>query len=581
MTERNKQLSEIFHLLGSMYQFSGEKLPFRAMAYQKASQVISALPEDISQYLERDELTDLPGIGESMAQDIEEFLHSGTVKRFEKLKRKVPYRLMHLMDINGFGPESLRKIHKELKLTTEEQVIQALEDGRIGQLRGFGQKKVDNMLRGLKLYKASEERMLLWQALETGEEIVEWLRLLPGVRNIELAGSLRRRKETIGDIDILIAADPKSRKKIVDEFTSAKYASKVLAKGTTRASILRKTTGKQIDLRLVNENEWGAALLYFTGSKEHNIHLRSIARNKGYKISEYGIFSIRKNKRVAGKTEEEIYQTLGMQWMPPEMREDRGEIDLARDHKIPRLLEPEDIRGDMQMHSTWSDGMYTLEEIVEFVRRHFTYDYIALTDHSKSSRIAGGMDEKGFLKQIEAIRQVNEKIGTDFLKSGAEVDILPDGSLDLSEEVLGQLDWVTASIHSGFKHDNTDRLVRTCQNPYVHCIGHPTGRLMGRRDPYPLDFASLIEAAKETHTALEINAQPERMDLNDELASRAKQAGVKLVISTDSHRLTDFHFMRLGVFVARRAWCTADDIVNTHSWSQVKRMISGKALVNM
>lgn len=423
--------------------------------------------------------------------------------------------------------------------------------------------------------------MLLWQALETGEEIVEWLRLLPGVRNIELAGSLRRRKETIGDIDILIAADPKSRKKIVDEFTSAKYASKVLAKGTTRASILRKTTGKQIDLRLVNENEWGAALLYFTGSKEHNIHLRSIARNKGYKISEYGIFSIRKNKRVAGKTEEEIYQTLGMQWMPPEMREDRGEIDLGRDHKIPRLLEPEDIRGDLQMHSTWSDGMYTLEEIVEFVRRHFTYDYIALTDHSKSSRIAGGMDEKGFLKQIGAIRQVNEKIGTDFLKSGAEVDILPDGSLDLSEEVLGQLDWVTASIHSGFKHDNTDRLVRTCQNPYVHCIGHPTGRLMGRRDPYPLDFASLIEAAKETHTALEINAQPERMDLNDELASRAKQAGVKLVISTDSHRLTDFHFMRLGVFVARRAWCTADDIVNTHSWSQVKRMISGKALVNM
>lgn len=396
----------------------------------------------------------------------------------------------------------------------------------------------------------------------------------------ELAGSLRRKKETIGDIDILVACERKKRSVVLDHFTSSKVASKILAKGQTKASIILKANGRQADLRIVEEEEWGAAMQYFTGSKEHNIHLRGLARDKGFKISEYGIFTIARGKRVAGNTEESMYKTLGMMTMPPEMREDKGEIDLAMKHRIPALITLDDIRGDLQMHSNFSDGLQTLEEIAAFVQRNFRYDYIAITDHSKSSRVAGGMDEKGFLKQMKAIRNVNEKLGKDFIKAGAEVDILPDGTLDLSDELLSQLDWVTASVHSGFTHDNTQRLIRACENPYVHCIGHPTGRLIGKREPYSINFSELFLVAKETGTALEINAQPDRMDLNDELAFEARRNNIKLVISTDSHKPTDFYFMKLGVFVARRAWCSAGDVLNTRSWKEIKRICAKKDMAH-
>jgi DNA polymerase (family X) len=428
------------------------------------------------------------------------------------------------------------------------------------------------------LHKSVEDRMLLWEALQNGEEVVTLLKELPEVKQIELAGSLRRKKETIGDMDILIAAAPNQWKKIANYFTSSKVSSKTLVKGETRASIITKKSGRQADLRIVAEDEWGSALQYFTGSKEHNIHLRTVAKNKGYKISEYGIFSIKDGKRIASKTEEEIYSTLGMQFIPVEMREDKGEIEMAIQHKIPKLIELEDIKGDLQMHSNWSDGLQTLDEIATYVTKSFKYDYIAITDHTKSSRVAGGMDEKEFLKQINTIKKLNERLGRDFVKAGAEVDIRADGTLDLSDEILGQLDWVTASIHAGFSHDNTDRLIKACQNQYVHCIGHPTGRLIGKRDPYPVVIDKVIEAAKENNTALEINAQPDRLDLNDELANLARKADVKLVISTDSHKPTDFHFMSVGVSVARRAWCTSDNILNTNSWESLQQKISKKNL---
>jgi DNA polymerase (family 10) len=392
------------------------------------------------------------------------------------------------------------------------------------------------------------------------------------VKHAELAGSLRRKKETVGDIDILVSSAEKNRNKIVSHFISSDIAKQILAKGNTKASIILKGSGRQADLRIVDPDEWGSALQYFTGSKEHNVHLRTIAKEKGYKISEYGLFLTMNDKKVAGESEEDVYKKLGFQFVPPEMREDKGEIELAEKNKIPRLISLDDIKGDLQMHSVWSDGLHSIEDIVKYVKKNFSYDYIAITDHSKSSRIAKGMDERQILKQIKAIDEVNKKLGNGFVKKGIEVDILPDGTLDIPDDILVQLDWVTASIHSGFNKDNTERIIRACENPHVLCIGHPTGRLIGTREAYKVDIGKIIDAAKATNTALEINAQPERMDLNDELAAMAREKKVKLVISTDTHTLENFYFMKLGVFIARRAWCTADDILNTRSWSEIKKL---------
>ncbi|CAD5265528.1 MULTISPECIES: DNA polymerase/3'-5' exonuclease PolX [unclassified Imperialibacter] len=576
MTESNKKLAAIFKNIAASYRFLGGENPFRAIAYDKASRSIASLPEDISVYISNGTTEDIPGVGESMAEDIQEFAAKGTVPRFERLKSKVPIDLLELMDISGFGPQSLKTIYTKLHLQTKDEIVDALKDGTIARLYGFGAKKVETMMRGLKLHKTIENRMLLWEALEVGNKIVTAFEKLPFVQKAALAGSLRRGRETIGDIDVLVAVLDKDRKKVADHFTKQDVAARILVKGDTKVSILLKDLKRQADLRIVTPDEWGSALQYFTGSKEHNIHLRTKARDMGFKVSEYGVFEIQSGRRVGGATEKEVYNLLGMQLMPAEMREDKGEIGLAAMHRIPKLVELSDIKGDLQMHSTWSDGIKTLEEIASYVIQNFPYDYIAMTDHSKASRIAKGMDEEGFLRQIKAIRELNSKLGKNFIKSGAEVDVLADGSLDLSEEVLSQLDWVTASIHSGLRSNNTDRLIKACESPWVHCIGHPTGRLIGRREPYPVDFKRLLEAAKETGTALEVNAQPNRMDLNDELARQAREAGVMLVISTDSHSPENFSYMKIGVTVARRAWCTADNILNTRSWNEIEKFIRNK-----
>jgi DNA polymerase (family 10) len=498
------------------------------------------------------------------------------VQKYEELKKQVPHELLDMMQITGFGPQSLKSIHEKLGINSREELVKAMNDGTISGMKGFGRKKVENMMRGLKLHETVEERMLLSQALALGEVLVKELKELKEVKHIELAGSLRRRKETIGDIDILVSCAPAARKKIVERFTDSSHAKDVLAKGDTKASILLKQSSRQVDLRLINEDEWGAALIYFTGSKEHNIHLRTIAKEKGLKINEYGVFRIKDDKRIAGLTEEEIYKLLGFDWIPPEMREDKGELELAAKHRIPGLIQVKNIKGDLHMHSDWSDGNLSIDDLAAFVIKNYNYDYIALTDHSKSERIAGGMDEKALLKQIKAIGLVNKKLGKDFIKTGVEVDIMNDGSLDLSDELLAQLDWVCASIHSSFKNDATDRLVAACHNPYVCCIGHPTGRLIGQRSEYPVDWKRVFKAAKETGTALEINAQPQRMDLNDDLARAAREACIILVITTDSHGYDNFGFMSQGVDIARRAWCTESDILNTKTWKEIEVFIDRK-----
>jgi len=572
----NKQLGKIFRDMSHIYQYKNGKQRFRALAYEKASRVINDLQDDLTTYTKNDQLEEIPGVGESIAEKINEYIRTGKIKKFESLKKTVPIDMLELMNIAGFGPQSLKVIHQKLKIDNRNEVIKALQDGRISQIKGFGKRKVDNMLRSLKLHKTVEERMLLWHAMEAGNKVLGEFKKMKEVRQAELAGSLRRKKETIGDIDMLISCDDKNRKTIITRFVSLPLIKEVLAKGDTKASVIIEDFNKQVDVRIVNPDEWGSALLYFTGSKEHNIQLRTIAREKGYKISEYGLFDAKSEKRIAGITEEDIYHKLGFEWIPPEMREQKGELGLAADKKIPVLVTLEDIKGDMQMHSSWSDGTMNIEDLGRFVSEHYPYEYIVLTDHSKSVRVAGGMNEEQFVEQIKEIRRVNSKLKKDFIKAGTEVDIMPDGSLDLKDELLQQLDWVCASIHYGLTHDNTERIIAACQNKFVNCVGHPTGRLIGQREAYPVNWEKVFKIAKQTGTAFEINSQMDRMDLNDELARLARENGVKLVISTDSHQQSQFGFMQLGVFIARRAWCAKKDILNTASWDQVKKFTDRK-----
>lgn len=576
MPSHNVELARIFQEMSSIYQYLGGNERFRALAYQKASRTIGGLQENIETYFRDNTLEEISGIGSSIAEKIREFLKTGKIKKYEVLRKKVPYGLMDLMHVKGFGPGSLKVIHDTLHINTKEEFIDALQKGKISTLKGFGPKKVDVMLRGLKLHKTVEERMLLWDAWTLGTTLVEKLRNTPGVKNIELAGSLRRRSETIGDIDILISCASKDRIKIINAFTLLSERKQVLARGETKASIILKQFGRQADLRIVDVNQWGSALQYFTGSKEHNIHLRTIARQKGYKINEYGLFRNRDGKRIAGETEEDLYSALNFQWMPPEIREDRGEIELAARHRIPALIENRDIRGDMHTHSNWSDGLLSIEKLAHFVTSNYPYEYIVLTDHSKTERIAGGMDTKEFAKQLKAIRKLNATLGKEFIKAGAEVDILDDGTLDLPDELLEQLDWVCAAIHTRLNKDNTDRLLIACEHPLVNCIAHPGGRLIGNRENYPVQWDKIFTVAARTGTAMEINAQPARMDLSDELARQAKEAGVKLVIGTDSHAENQFQYMKAGVALARRAWCTAEDILNTQHWKSLSEFRSKK-----
>lgn len=567
--QQNKNLARIFREMAAMYRYIGEKERFRARAYEKASRVIDSLQINISS-LSKKELDDLPGIGESISEKIIEYLKTGRIKKQEQLYKKVPVELIDMMDIKGFGAGTVKKIHKQLHITTKQELTEALEKNKFVSLNGFGSQKIDSMKRGLKLHKTMEKRMFLSEAMEIGNKLLEKIRKIPGVEKAELAGSLRRKKVTIGDFDILIACAERHRKKIASRLTEPGFAREVIAKGLTRVSVVLKESGKQLDVRIVNENDWGSALQYFTGSKEHNIHLRALARKKGYKISEYGIFNLADNTQIHCSTEELIYTTLGLKMMQPEMRENRGEIELAKENKLPEPVLLTDIKGDMQLHSNWSDGINGIEEIALFLRKNYNYEYMVVTDHSKSMRVAHGLDEKKLLQQLEEIKLINKKIGTDFIKTGIEVDILPDGSLDLSNDVLSQLDWVTASIHSGFSKDNTDRLIKACENPFVNCIGHATGRLIGKRDAYPLDIDKILAVAKKHTTAFEINCQPERMDLDDELARKAREKGVLMIISTDSHSLSAFDYMKYGVFIAQRAFCTQNDILNTRSWKEIE-----------
>ncbi|WP_457644152.1 DNA polymerase/3'-5' exonuclease PolX [Persephonella sp.] len=573
----NKDLANIFKKMAAIYEFLDDR--FRAMAYQRAAHIIEDLPEDIRNYIVSGKLYMIRGIGPSIASKIEEYVKTGKIQKFEELKKQVPEDFIELIDLPGFGPKTLKKIHDELGISTKEELVKALKDGRVERLEGFGPKKVENMLKGLQMYEISKRRIILWEALQISEYLKEKLKSgLKEIKKIEVAGSVRRRKETIGDIDILVTAEDKHRSKIMDFFTSIEEVSEVLVKGPKKSSVIMKFEGKerQVDLRIFNDNEWGAALQYFTGSKQHNVHLREIAKEKGLKINEYGVFDAKTDQKIAGETEESVYQSVGLKWIPPELREDRGEIEASMRDALPDLVELKDIKGDLHVHSTWSDGVVSIKEIIDFVKKKYKYEYIAITDHSKSQRVAHGLDEGRLLEEINEIKLLNKMIGFDFVKTGIEVDILIDGSLDLPDDVLSKLDWVVASVHSHFGRDNTDRIIKAMENPYVNVIGHISGRLIGLREGYPVDMNAVIKAAKDTGTALEINAQPRRMDIDEIWVRKAVEEGVKLVISTDAHNLGNFAFMEIGVYIARRGWAEKKDILNTQSWQEIRSFVENK-----
>jgi DNA polymerase (family 10) len=566
---KNKEIAEIFEKMADILEFKGEN-PFKISAYRKASRIIGDLTQDIEEIAEKGKLKDVPGIGEGMAEKIAEYLKTGKISKFEEVKKGVSDELMAIMDIPGMGPKTLSMFHKEKGISNLSQLEKAVENGFLIGLPGIGEKKVENIKRGIELLKQSKGRMNLGSAFPVAKRIVETLRQRTGSQKIEWAGSLRRMKENIGDIDIL--ATGADHEKIVHAFTHLPEVKEVLASGETKASVIVEG-GTQIDLRVVEEDSYGAALQYFTGSKGHNIRLRGIAKAKGIKINEYGVF--KGEKKIGGKNEEEVYRCLGMDWIEPELREDRGEIEAAQQKHLPKLIQESQIKGDLHVHSKWSDGTSSIEEIAKANQKR-GYQYVAICDHSKSLRIAHGLDESRLMKQIDEIDRVNEKLGErskNFkILKGTEVDILADGGLDLSDKVLEKLDLVVGAVHSGFKQEKarmTKRILRALENPRLHILAHPSGRLLGARDAYEVEMDEVMEAAKQYNKALEINAYFERLDLDDIHCRKAKEMGVRVAIGTDSHHLDQMWMISLGVAVARRGWLEAKDILNTLSLKEI------------
>ena len=562
---KNKELSDLFEKMADILEFKGEN-PFKISAYRKASRIIGDLTEDIGEAAEKGSLRSIPGIGEGMAQKIAEYLKTGKISKFEEVRKGVSDELIAIMDIPGVGPKTLSMLHKEKGISNLSQLEKALEDGSLGGLFGMGEKKIENIKRGILLLKQSKGRMNLGVAFPVARRIVEALRQKTGSEKIEWAGSLRRMKENIGDIDIL-ATGP-NKEKIVQAFTHLPEVKEVLASGETKTSVI-VGGGTQIDLRVVDEGSYGAALQYFTGSKGHNIHLRGIAKAKGIKINEYGVF--KGEKRIGGKEEKDVYRVLGMDWMEPELREDRGEIEAAQKGRLPKLVQEPDIRGDLHVHSKWSDGTSTIEEIARDAQKR-GYQYVAICDHSKSLKIAHGLDESRLMKQIEEIDRVNEKLKGFQILKGTEVDILADGRLDFPEKILEKLDLVVAAVHSGFKQDRekmTKRIIRALENRYIHVLAHPSGRLLGARDPYEVEIEDVMKAAKKYGKALEINAYFERLDLDDIHCRKAKEMGIHVAMGTDAHHLDQMWMISLGVAVARRGWLETTDVLNTLSLKEI------------
>ncbi|MDY6857120.1 MAG: DNA polymerase/3'-5' exonuclease PolX [Thermodesulfobacteriota bacterium] len=558
---KNIEIAMVFNNIADLLEIRGEN-PFRIKAYRRAAQNLESMAEDLETIAKRGDLKEIPGIGKDLSKKIEEYLISGSMGYYEELKFQIPEGLLEIISIQGIGPKKAKLFYEALGITTLLQLKEMAISHKLQELHGIKAKTEENILRGIDLYRQRIERMNLGYALDLSNKVVSQLKEVPGVEQIDPAGSLRRRKESIGDVDILVSSS--SPEKAMDTFIHLPQANDILGKGITKSSVLTRE-GYQIDLRVVQRGQYGAALAYFTGSKAHNIRIREMASRKGFRVSEYGVFDDKTDERITGEDEEGIYNLLGLQFISPELREDRGEIEAAKSNTLPKLITKEEIIADLHLHSQYSDGAHSIREIAHEAMKK-GYHYIAITDHSQSLGIAGGLNADRLMKKIQEIERINSELSAIRVLCGTEVDIRLDGTLDYPDDVLASLDLVIASIHSGFKRsaqEQTRRIIKAMECPYVHIIGHLTGRLLGEREGYEVNLDEVLKVAVKTGTALEINAYPKRLDLNDIGCRRAKELGAKVVINTDAHIIGHMDYMELGVAVARRGWLEKEDILNT------------------
>ncbi len=572
---RNQEVAKLLHAIAILLEMKGESR-FRVVAYEEAARRIESWPEPIEEVWSKGALREIPGIGESIAVKIGEYLASGKMSYIEELTREIPLEVITLTEIPGVGPKIAKLLYDELGIRTIDDLERAIREKKLRSLPRFGEKSEEKIAKGLEMFKKQSGRMLLGQALPLVQEIIRTLRERTGIQKISPAGSIRRMKETIGDIDILVASP--SPVTIMEIFVSLPQVREVLARGDTKSSILTHE-GIQVDLRVVEEKSFGAALQYFTGSKAHNVKLREIALKKGFKVNEYGIFRTDNGDRIGGEKEEEIYETLGMEWIPPELREDQGEIERALEKALPTLVELSDIRGDLHVHSSWSDGLFSIEEMAEAALLR-GYEYLAICDHTQSLAVASGLTPEEVRERKKEIERWNKKQRGLYLLEGVEANILSDGSLDFPDSELATLEVVVAGLHSGL-NQKEEKIIKRIEgamyNSYVQIISHPTGRIINRRSSYEINCDVLFQLARETQTVLEINAQPERLDLRDVDARKAQsEYGIILVISTDAHDQNSLDYMQYGIAQARRAWLRKEDILNTRTLQELREHLFSK-----
>ncbi len=565
-TIHNEDIARIFEKMSRVLSLKGQN-QFRVLAYENAARSIRDLDEDLVRIAAEGKLEEISGIGKDLAGKIEEGLRTGHMRECERECGRIPDSLLVLFDVRGLGPKTIALLHKKYHVNAIDDLVRVLGSGTLARTRGFGERKNAVLRESLKSWTISQQRMLLGLALPRAEELLGKIRKLRLVRRAEIAGSLRRGCETIGDVDLLVTS--KDSPKALREISRLPEVTRILAVGPTRATLMLDTI--QVDVRAVVPESFGAALQYFTGSKKHNTHLRAIAHQHGLKINEYGVF--RGAKRLPGTEEEDVYRQVGMPPIPPEMREDRGEIEVALKNRLPQLVQLSGIRGDLHAHTTYSDGHSSMLEMVEHAAA-MGYEYLALTDHSPSQRVARGLDTTRLHKKIKELEKLRADLGDTrpYLLLGTEVDILPDGTLDYPDEVLALFDVVIAAVHGDFNQSRrqmTERLLRAIDQPCVNIIAHPTARLIGKREPIEYDFNQVVSAAKQAGVALEIDGSPWRLDLNDLLARSAAEAGALLSITADAHGAAQLAYLRLGVLQARRAWIGPASIVNTWRWKRL------------
>lgn len=566
-SKENKTIAQLFETAADTLEIQG--VSWKPQAYRKAANVIRSLNQSIREIYEAEGkggLQDIPGVGESLAEQIVEFLEHGKVNKLENIIKEVPKGVNELLKLEGVGPKKAKVLHEELGVQSVDDLEQAINDGRVRELEGFGKTTEENIQSAILTYRQGQGRFSLGEVYPLAQEMVDEMRSALGLGQdqIQYAGSLRRMEETIGDLDILVASN--SPEQVMDYVTRMNDVQRIIASGKTKTSVVLDNN-LQVDVRVVEPESFGPALQYFTGSKEHNVELRRLARKQGYKLSEYGLFNLSTEEKINSPTEKSLYQALGLTYIHPELRENRGELTASLEDRLPKLVELADIRGDLQMHTAYSDGQESVEEMVKALE-NLGYDYAAITDHSQSQRIAGGMSVGQLREQWARVEELAGTTSLTLLK-GAEVDILDDGSLDYPDDVLAEADVIVASVHSGLRSSReamTERIVRAIENGFVNILAHPTARLIGRREPIKFDFDRVFEAAKNSKVALEVNSDPSRLDLNDRIILEAQNYEVLFVVSTDAHFSGSLTNMRYGVAQARRGWLTKEQIINT--WSK-------------